>query len=84
MVAAGFAGRHLGGGRAGHRLEPQREADAEVGVRPAREIGFRERLVFQPRIPWESLLESYTVLLAIDATLLILAAWIFQRRDFKS
>jgi ABC-2 type transport system permease protein len=41
-------------------------------------------LVFQPRIPWESLLESYTVLLAIDATLLILAAWIFQRRDFKS
>lgn len=41
-------------------------------------------MVFQTHIPWETMLESYTMLFGLDATLLILAAWVFERRDFKS
>lgn len=40
--------------------------------------------VFQPRIPWDSLAESYTILFALNATLLILGWYAFERRDFKS
>lgn len=39
--------------------------------------------VFQYRIPWESLLENYTWLLAINATLFALGAAAFSTRDFK-
>lgn len=38
---------------------------------------------FQPRIPWERLAESLTLLLAINLTLLIIARAVFQSRDFK-
>ncbi|MGC1480577.1 MAG: ABC transporter permease [Chthoniobacterales bacterium] len=40
--------------------------------------------VFQPRIPWDVMLESYVMLLAIDATLLVMGWLAFERRDFKS
>lgn len=40
--------------------------------------------VFEPRIPWDVMAESYALLLAVDATLLVLAWWAFERRDFKS
>lgn len=40
--------------------------------------------VFEPRISWDMMLESYALLLAIDATLLILGWFAFERRDFKS
>ncbi len=40
--------------------------------------------VFEPRIPWDAMIESYAVLLAIDATLLVLGWVAFERRDFKS
>lgn len=41
-------------------------------------------LVFEYRIPWETMLENYAWLAAINATLLVLAAWAFTSRDFKS
>jgi ABC-2 type transport system permease protein len=40
--------------------------------------------VFEYRIPWEHMIEDYAWLLAINATLIVLARAIFQRRDFKS
>ncbi len=40
--------------------------------------------VFQPRIPWGQIAEDYAVLLAIDATFLVLGWFAFERRDFKS
>ena len=40
--------------------------------------------VFEYRIPWEHMLEDYAWLLAINATLVVLARGIFQQRDFKS
>ncbi len=40
--------------------------------------------IFQPRIPWDTMIENYAILLAIDATLLVLAWAAFERRDFKS
>ena len=40
--------------------------------------------VFEYRIPWEHMIEDYAWLLALNATLLVLAAGIFQQRDFKS
>ncbi len=40
--------------------------------------------IFQPRIPWDAMIEDYAVLLAIDATLLVLGWAVFERRDFKS
>ena len=39
---------------------------------------------FEYRIPWEHMLEDYAWLLAINATLVVLAAVVFQQRDFKS
>ncbi|HEY3901449.1 MAG TPA: ABC transporter permease subunit [Chthoniobacter sp.] len=35
-------------------------------------------------LPWQVLIEDYSYLLAIDATLLVIAAAIFSSRDFKS
>lgn len=40
--------------------------------------------IFEPRIPWDTMIENYAILLAIDATLLVLAWAAFERRDFKS
>jgi ABC-2 type transport system permease protein len=40
--------------------------------------------IFEPRIGWDAMIESYALLLAVDATLLILGWFIFERRDFKS
>jgi ABC-2 type transport system permease protein len=40
--------------------------------------------VFEYRIPWDSLIEDYTWLTAINATLFLLAWQVFSRRDFKS
>lgn len=40
--------------------------------------------VFQYRIPWESMIENYAWLMAINATLLIVAWQAFSQRDFKS
>lgn len=40
--------------------------------------------VFRSPIPWEKMVEDYTYLLAINATLLIIGLAVFQRRDFKS
>lgn len=40
--------------------------------------------VFDTRIPWESMVEDYTWLFAIDATLLALGWLAFEQRDFKS
>ena len=39
---------------------------------------------FEYRIPWEHMIEDYAWLLAINATLVVLAAVVFQQRDFKS
>lgn len=40
--------------------------------------------VFEYRIPWETMLENYTWLIAINATLFLTGWQIFERRDFKS
>jgi hypothetical protein len=40
--------------------------------------------VFEYQIPWERMLEDYAWLLAINATLIVLAHAVFQQRDFKS
>ncbi len=40
--------------------------------------------VFEPRIGWDAMAESYALLLAIDATLLVMGWFAFERRDFKS
>ena len=40
--------------------------------------------VFEYRIPWERMIEDYAWLLALNATLVVLARGIFQQRDFKS
>jgi len=40
--------------------------------------------VFEYRIPWERMIEDYAWLLALNATLLVLARAVFQQRDFKS
>lgn len=40
--------------------------------------------LFEPHIPWASLLENYSWLLAADFTLFVLAWVVFERRDFKS
>lgn len=40
--------------------------------------------VFEYHIPWESMIASYTWLMAVNASLLLLAWVIFERRDFKS
>lgn len=40
--------------------------------------------VFQPRIPWERILESVVYLGAFNLTFLLLGALVFNSRDFKS
>lgn len=40
--------------------------------------------VFEYRVPWESMLEQYAWLLAIDATLFLIGWMAFEQRDFKS
>lgn len=40
--------------------------------------------IFEYRIPWERVIEDYVWLAAINATLVVMAVWVFQRRDFKS
>jgi ABC-2 type transport system permease protein len=40
--------------------------------------------IFETRIPWESMIEDYAWLFAIDATLLVLGWLAFEQRDFKS
>ncbi len=40
--------------------------------------------VFEYRIPWESMVEDYVWLLAINMTLFLIAWLVFLRRDFKS
>lgn len=40
--------------------------------------------VFEYRVPWEKMLEDYTWLVAIIATLLLIGWQAFERRDFKS
>ncbi len=40
--------------------------------------------VFRSPIPWPRMVEDYAYLLAVDLTLVIIAAVNFQRRDFKS
>jgi len=40
--------------------------------------------VFEFRIPWERMAEDYAWLLALNATLIVLAHAVFQQRDFKS
>ena len=40
--------------------------------------------VFEPRVPWESMIESYAWLFALNATLVVVAWIAFERRDFKS
>lgn len=40
--------------------------------------------VFEYRIPWERIAEDYAWVFALNATLIVLAGVIFQRRDFKS
>ena len=40
--------------------------------------------IFESYIPWEKMIEDYTYLLAVDATMLVLAAGAFQQRDFKA
>lgn len=41
-------------------------------------------LIFEPRIAWIEILQSYVWLIAIQATLVLVGAAIFDRRDFKS
>lgn len=40
--------------------------------------------VFEFRVPWERMAEDYAWLLALNATLVVLAHAVFQQRDFKS
>ena len=40
--------------------------------------------VFTGRIPWGTIIENYTYLMALNATFVIIAAMRFQQRDFKS
>jgi hypothetical protein len=40
--------------------------------------------VFIDYIPWWKMTEDYAYLLALDATFFILAAAVFERRDFKA
>lgn len=40
--------------------------------------------VFEYRIPWETLMENYTWLMALNATLFVVAAAAFSSRDFKA
>lgn len=40
--------------------------------------------VFEYHIPWETIIESYAWLIAINATLFLTGWQIFERRDFKS
>lgn len=40
--------------------------------------------VFEYRIPWESLMENYTWLMALNVTLFVVAAAAFSSRDFKA
>jgi ABC-2 type transport system permease protein len=40
--------------------------------------------MFEYQIPWESMVADYTVLMAINASLLVIAWAIFELRDFKS
>ncbi len=40
--------------------------------------------IFQYRVPWEAMVEEYAWLMAINTTLLIIAWYVFSRRDFKS
>lgn len=40
--------------------------------------------VFEYRVPWETMLEQYAWLLAIDATLFLIGWMAFEQRDFKS
>ena len=35
-------------------------------------------------IPWQRIAEDYAYLLAVDATLLVIALAVFQQRDFKA
>lgn len=40
--------------------------------------------IFEYRIPWEMMIEDYTWLMAINATLFLIGWQVFERRDFKS
>jgi ABC-2 type transport system permease protein len=40
--------------------------------------------IFREQIPWERMLEDYAYLLGVNATLVVIAALVFQSRDFKS
>ena len=40
--------------------------------------------LFEYRIPWEAMVEDYAWLMAINATLLLVAWQVFSQRDFKS
>lgn len=40
--------------------------------------------IFEYRIPWESMIEDYAWLMAINATLFLIAWQVFSQRDFKS
>ena len=40
--------------------------------------------VFQPAIPWARIVEDYALLLALDATMLIVGWLMFQERDLKA
>lgn len=40
--------------------------------------------VFQARVPWEMMVESYVFLFAINVTLFVIGWAVFERRDFKS
>jgi ABC-2 type transport system permease protein len=40
--------------------------------------------IYRPEIPWPQMAEDYAYLLAVDLTLVIIAAVNFQQRDFKS
>jgi hypothetical protein len=40
--------------------------------------------IFEYRIPWEAMIEDYAWLMAINATLFVIAWQVFSQRDFKS
>ena len=40
--------------------------------------------IFQPYIPWPLMLESYAILMAINATCFVVGWWVFEGRDFKT
>lgn len=40
--------------------------------------------VFEYQVPWEKMTEDYAWLFAVNATLIVLAWGVFQRRDFKT